>query len=155
MAEPICKFSNKKPWYELLLSFINALVPIAVLVIGVCQFQKQQHFNKTIDFKRDLWNKKLESYTEIGELVGKIVSEKEIKQFHALKKEFEAQYWGKMILFEDPQVESSMKSFKKEVEDKYNNIVDESNPFRLEQSAQNLIDSCKKSLKATKDSLSK
>ena len=155
MENQLCKFSNHKPWYEILLLFVNAIIPITAICIGLIQFNKKQEFNKTVEFKRSIWSKQLDSYTQIAELAGKIASENDITKFRELANEFESQYWGKMILFEDSIVVGAMKAVRKEIDDKKNGIKDEDNPFRLNASVLLFVTKCKESLNNARNILSK
>lgn len=85
-------------------------------MLGVWQFQHQQGINDEQDFKRRIWERRLEAYMEIGSLTGKLITAKaNTVGFDSLQSRFEQVYWGKMPLFEDDSVEYRMKHFNEEL----------------------------------------
>ncbi|HKQ09491.1 MAG TPA: hypothetical protein VJ464_30500 [Blastocatellia bacterium] len=133
---------------------VAPILTVVGLLIGVWQFSKEQGAqlerqykliaeNDRLEFKRRLWEKQLEVYMKISNVVGKIAAEdlnkadlkKAIDQFYSL-------YWGDMLYVEDKAVERAMIDFHVEIQDylKGNSTRD-----RLKVRADQLITVCRDS----------
>jgi len=112
-----------KRWWEVNFGLANILLAIAGLLVGIWQFNKgeidktQQEYKSLqekdrIDFKRKLWLERLEAYRATADEVGKISAHGNLDaRFDSELQSFQAAYWGRMILFEDPEVERAMADF--------------------------------------------
>jgi hypothetical protein len=141
-----------------LFKLLPAILTVMGLAIGVWQFTNQQAFNDKMEFKRRIWEKRMEAYTQIGDVVAKIVSDRDDAKFDTLYKSFNEMYWGKIPLFEDDSVELAMKDFKYQLKDKAEGIQDlfesKENPI-LSNSGYRLIKICQKSISKSWTELSK
>ena len=101
-------------WVKLMPVFVTILG----LIINVVLFNRQQANNDRLEFKRRLWEKRLTAYSELGDVVAKLVTTKDRVEFLKQADTFDQHYWGKLPLFEDDSLEISMKSFRFQIEDK-------------------------------------
>jgi hypothetical protein len=132
------------------------IVTVAGIVIGVWQFSRDQSAqlerqylliaqNDRLEFKRKTWEKQLEVYTKIGEVVGRIAGAdlskdkllREIEQFDTL-------YSGNMIFVEDAAVEQAMIAFHLDIGDFLKGIATKD---KLKVRADMLIKACQASSK--------
>jgi hypothetical protein len=135
MTKPTLGESAKR-WWEVNFGFANILLAIAGLLIGIWQFNageidktKQEYKSlrdkDRIEFRRKLWLERLEAYRTTADSVGRISAHPSRDQkFDNELQSFEAAYWGRMILVEDPKVESAMRDFRdaaRDFRDSYRN----------------------------------
>ncbi|GAB2554950.1 hypothetical protein [Spirosoma areae] len=127
---------------------IKVVVPLCTVMAGVWQFQYGQNVNQEQEFKRRIWEKRLEAYSQIGDITGQLIgAASNARQFDSLSRHFSQIYWGKLPLVEDDSVEIKMKRFKEEVESfkqKEATVED------LETKGYYLMQACQRSLKITK-----
>ena len=135
---------TKSDFSDLLNKILTPLIAVVGVLIGIWQFTSNIEHNDELEFKRNLWEKRLESYSQLSELVGKIITQtSNDKIFDSLAIEFEQVYWAKLPLIEDKQVEKSMIKFQAELHDFKNK---ESTLDDLRTRSYLLINDCKKSL---------
>jgi hypothetical protein len=144
-AKPATKPGKKKTdWLEVALKVVTPLLTVAGLFIGVWQFNRQQGFNDSQEFKRKIWERRLDAYTEIGNLTASLVtSTGDTARFDSLTHRFEQLYWGRMPLIEDQTVEEAMRKFNAELYDFKNR---DSDLNRLKGRGYELMKACQQSL---------
>ena len=135
---------SKKFWLQLI--FPNGLTFLAI-VIGVWQFTVQQGANSQEEFKRKILEKKMSAYTDLADVVAKLVTTTDTTAFRQMANTFDEHYWGKLPLVTDSLVELAAKSFRSQVIDRKNGIVDVYDPEKLQNSGFSLIKTCQESLK--------
>lgn len=144
---------TKRSW-DVGLGIIAPLLTIIGIMIGVWQFNRGEDNRRleaaaaeqqrdTIGFKRTLWHQKLDTYQKVAALAGKIVATSGTERTNAYK-DFQAAYWGAMVLVEDPPVEQAMIAFDKEYRDLKSGWVKD--PNRLKVRADTLAKACRASL---------
>jgi hypothetical protein len=134
----------KNEAFELFLKGVGPLLTATGLLIGVWQFNKQQGFNDAQEFKRKVWEKRLNAYTDIGNLTAQIATHThDTLAMDSLTNQFEQLYWGKMPLIEEAAVEEAMKKFSEELNDFRNK---ESDAKRLKKRGYELMKTCQESL---------
>jgi hypothetical protein len=126
----------RKRYWDANLSLITTLVALAGLFVGIWEFNEGEkgkikleyeslNAKDRLDFNRKLWLERLDTYRGTADAAGKIsdaVGRGE--NFDSELKVFEAAYWGRMILVEDPAVAREMQKFRGEIQlykDKYQN----------------------------------
>ena len=115
--------------WDITVKAIAPLVTIAGLLIGVWQFSRGQAVQlereykllaekDRLEFKQRTWEKQLEVYTKVTNVVGRIagenLSDSELKKSIG---EFDSLYWGDMLYVEDKAVADAMKDFHLETQD--------------------------------------
>ena len=145
---------GRKRGWDVGLGVVAPLLTIVGILVGVWQFNRGEDNRRTetvaaeqqrdtIGFKRRLWQEKLETYRKVTELAGKIVAASGRERVAAYK-EFQANYWGAMVLVEDPPVEQAMIAFDREYRDLASGWVKDYN--RLKVRADILAKACRQSL---------
>ncbi len=145
---------DRKRWWDVRLGIVTPILTVIGILIGVWQFNAGENNRRreaaaaeeqrdTIAFKRRLWQEKLDTYQKITELAGKIVTTSGQEQVGAYK-EFQAAYWGAMVLVEDQPVEAAMIAFDKEYRDLKSGWVKDHD--RLKVRADVLAKACRASL---------
>jgi hypothetical protein len=152
---PVVKSLNKTALIETTIKIIAPLITVAGLLIGVWQFTAQQTYNDKMEFKRKVWEKRLDAYSEMADVMSKIVTEDNQFKKDSLGKKFEQLYWGKLPLFEDSLVEKSLKTFQETLQDSKNNIEDNNNKNLLKKAGYIAVISCQKSIHQSWKELSK
>lgn len=127
---------GRKRFWDANISLITTLVAVIGAVTSVLQFNKGERDKieleyaslrekDRLDFNRKVWLERLETYRSTAEAAGKIAAEPNTgKQFDADLQAFDAAYWGRMILVEDPIVAAAMQKFRdavQEYRDRYAN----------------------------------
>jgi hypothetical protein len=115
---------NKKRTWDVWLGIIGPLLTVATILVGVHQFnvgererqQKQAH-QEEVDFQRKAWQERMNAYRSVAELAGKVIAHIDDNKGKDAMRDFEAAYWGTMILVEDRGVEKAMVDFFVEIED--------------------------------------
>ena len=122
---------RKRSW-DVRLGVVSPIVTIVGLLIGVWQFntgeenrvklENQLLIHKdTIDFKRKLWQEKLDTYRNLVVLAGKITAVVGQSVDHAkldpLAQDLTAAYWGQSVFVEDPEVAEALRKFHQAVTD--------------------------------------
>lgn len=140
--------------WDLGVKIIAPILTVIGLLVGIWQFTKGQAAqlereykllaeNDRLEFKHRMWEKQLDVYTKISNVVGRIAAgnqqkgelQKDIDQFYNL-------YWGDMIYVEDSAVEKAMIEFHVEIQDYLKGIGTKD---RLKIRAKQLIDVCRES----------
>jgi len=145
---------SKRSW-DVGLGIVAPVLTIVGILVGVWQFNRGEE-NRTdleyqllarkdkIEFQRKLWLDRLSTYKSIAEQAGKIATtDKKDKRFIELVQNFDANYWGMMILVEDSDVEKAMIDFHVELLDYQKGQSDE-NKVKLR--ADELVKACRKSV---------
>jgi hypothetical protein len=115
---------NKKRTWDVWLGTVGPVLTAATILIGVWQFnvgqrerQKEQARQEMIDFQRKAWLERMNAYRSVAELAGKVIAHIDDDKGKDAIRDFEAAYWGTMILVEDKPVEKSMVDFFVEIQD--------------------------------------
>jgi hypothetical protein len=121
------KEDTHRTW-DIVLKFVVAIVTVIGLMIGAWQFKKQQADlldrqyklsadNERAEFKRRMWEKQLDVYTQMNRLVGRIAAGEQT-QAEVMKDivAFEALYWGENIYVQDSVVEEEMHNMHKDLQ---------------------------------------
>ncbi len=88
---------------------VAALVASGGFVWGIIEFQQRQLFNETHEYRRRLWEKRLETYTKLQEVTGMIIVKRnDSKALDTLENRFDQLYYSSMIMAEDTLVEAKM-----------------------------------------------
>jgi len=142
---------------ENLTKFIAPLITIGGLLIGVWEFNQQQMINDKMEFKRKIWEKRIDAYTEITGVVSEIVTEKNNHKLDSLSRRYEQLYWGKLPLFDDTLIEQSLKQFQNILHDANSGIKDKNNINEnlLKKSGYQLVKNCQRSMILSWNELSK
>jgi hypothetical protein len=145
---------RKRSW-DVGLAIVAPILTIAGILVGVWQFNRGEENRTTLEyqllerkdkleFQRKLWLERLSAYKSIAEQAGKIaITDKKDKRFKELVQTFDAEYWGKMIFVEDPDVEKAMIDFHVELLD-YQKGRSDGNKVKLR--ADELVKACRKSV---------
>lgn len=107
---------TKRRW-EVWLGIVGPLLTVAGILIGVWQFNVGEARKAAYEHASKLWLLRLETYTSVAKLAGKIATASDDQSFSKAVDEFMSAYWGDMILVEDRNVEEAMLNFRIEVED--------------------------------------
>jgi hypothetical protein len=145
---------SKRNW-DVGLGVVAPVLTIVGILVGVWQFNRGEE-NRTnleyqllerkdkIEFQRKLWLERLSTYKSIAAEAGKIATtDKKDKRFKELVQNFDAAYWGMMILVEDPDVEKAMVDFHVELTD-YQKGLSDGDKVKLR--ADELVKACRKSV---------
>ena len=111
------------PIFELIIRIIGAVVTVAGVLIGIYQYSDQKAHNDELEFRRKMWEKRADAYSDIGNIVASIVTNNVDTTLQRLNTEFLKRYWGTLVLVEDSLVEQSMIKFKNEVNDKLKGYI--------------------------------
>jgi hypothetical protein len=140
---------------DTIVKVVGLIISVATVFIGIWEFNRQERTTNTIEFKRKIWEKKLDAYMQLDSLTSLIANEtvdtllnREIRQLDLL-------YWGKLPLFDDPTVEEAVKDFRNKAKDKQEHIEDIFNPNILKISAYTVVKSCQKSINNSYEELAK
>jgi hypothetical protein len=133
-------------YLDYFVKLITPLITIFGLLIGIWQFNRQQSFNEKLEFKRKMWEKQLDAYTQISDNVSKIIIENDRNRLDSLSRKYEELYWGKLPLFTDKNVHYSMKEFREILQDHLNGIKNLNDGNLLKKSGYKLINNCQKSI---------
>jgi hypothetical protein len=89
-------------------------IPLITVIVGFCQFSKQQTANEELRFSAELWIRQHQMYSEITEAIGAITMQIELKHSHADLKNaiegFKKAYW-KSTLIEDASITDSLVAY--------------------------------------------
>ena len=143
------------PIFELIIRIIGAVVTVAGVLIGIYQYSDQKAHNDELEFRRKMWEKRADAYSDIGNIVASIVTNNVDTSLQRLNTEFLKRYWGTLVLVEDSLVEQSMIKFKNEVNDKLKGYIDINDTNRLRLAGYDLMKTCQKSLNTSWKSLEK
>jgi hypothetical protein len=131
---------------DVIIKIITPLITIAGIYIGAWEFTNQQRNNDRQEFKRKIWERQLDAYTELTSLAGNILSRQdEDTAVKRLAKEFDLVSWSNISLI-DSSVEDNIIQFRDHLSDKINGVVNIDNSEILEKSAYLLSKSCRNSI---------
>lgn len=131
-------------WTDIIVKVATPLFTVIGLVIGVWKYQDEQAHNDGLEFRRKMWEKRLESYTQLGDVAAKLVTNVKNKpEFDTLSVRFDQLYWGKLPLFDDDSVELHLKQFSDEVQ---SFRIGQGDTAVLKVDGYQLVKSCQKSL---------
>ena len=148
------KDERYKSW-DIIFKALAPVVTVAGLLLGLHQFQRSQENvfrveqlrlekNDAIAFRRALWEKQRDIYTNLGNVIGEILaSSEDPTAFRTAVRKFYVLYWGDMILIADDTVRSRMIDFHRDLRDHGLKRIETD---QLKPSAEQLIESCRKSL---------
>ena len=122
---------------------------IITLVFGYCQVNKQILANNNLEFKKHLWEQRVEVYTKMGTTISNLINADKNTQFDSIYIEYSNLYWGMMTLFDDPDVNRLMIKFKDKIEAVKEGY--EYEPYKLREASEKLMIACRKSLDKTWD----
>lgn len=109
---------NSKSYIESISMIIASLVAAGGFVWGIIEFQQRQFFNETHEFRRKIWERKLETYTELQNISGNIIIYRNKPEIlDSLLVEFEHLYYSAMIMVEDSLVESKVIAYREALND--------------------------------------
>lgn len=106
----------KRRW-EVWLGIVGPILTVSGILVGVWQFNVGEARKAAYEHASKLWLQRVETYTSVAKLAGKIAVHSDDQSFSKAVDEFMSAYWGDMILVEDSNVEKAMIDFRKEVED--------------------------------------
>lgn len=132
-----------------IVKLLTPLIAILGLLVGIWQFNQQQTVNDKMEFKRKIWEKQLDAYSEIADLTSRLVTAKKDQKIDSLSQRFEQLYWGKLPLFEDTVVQRSLKDFYDALHDYTGGVTDVDNPDLLKKQAYKLIKDCQRSMSSS------
>lgn len=132
---------------ELRVKIIGIVLTMATIIFSLFQYFHKLSNENSMEFKRNIWKKQIEVYTQACKYAGLIAvnpngegSKENIKSFQAL-------YWGEIIMFEDTKVEEAMKEFYLTILDY--NPKDKKSEEKLKFKANELAKTCRESTKKT------
>lgn len=96
---------------DLWVKIIGAFLTLLTISIGIFQYFNSQSHENYMEFKRNIWQKQLNTYTEACKYAGLIAMNPHDDEFEKNVKIFGGLYWGEMIMVEDTTVSKSMKDF--------------------------------------------
>jgi hypothetical protein len=108
--------STKRSW-DVWLGIVAPILTVAGILIGVWQFNVGEARKAEYEHASKLWLQRVDTYTSVAKLAGKIASAPDEASFKHAVDDFMSNYWGDMILVEDPPVEKAMVDFRIEVQD--------------------------------------
>lgn len=140
--------NSKEPKMNLDLTFkvFGFLLSIATVLIGVWKYTDEQSYQHDLEFKRKIWQKQLNAYTEACKYSGLIANQPEVN-FDENYSKFGGLYWGEMIMIEDDEVRDAMKEFYFAVNDFHPEDIN--SKYKLKFKAKALANACKESSKRT------
>lgn len=135
---------DQKPRWQFNIGTFTPFIPLLAIIVGVGQFSYSQRENSRLQFAlrseearlnytRALWTEQLSAYKQVAEIVGRIAAEIDEGELPPeLVNDYEAAYWGAMILFKDDDIDAAMIALYQELR-QYRD--DFSNPVLIRQSA--------------------
>jgi len=108
--------STKRSW-DVGLGIVGPILTVAGILIGVWQFNVGESRKAAYEHATKLWQQRVDTYSAVAKLAGKIAAPPDDKTFQQSVNEFMSAYWGDMILVEDANVEKAMIDFRTEVAD--------------------------------------
>lgn len=96
---------------DLWVKIIGAFLTLLTICIGIFQYFHGQSHENYMEFKRNVWQKQLHTYTEACKYAGLIAMNPHDEEFEDNVKKFGGLYWGEMIMVEDSTVSKAMKDF--------------------------------------------
>ena len=96
---------------DLGVKIIGIFLTLLTISIGIFQYFHSQSHENYMEFKRSIWQKQLNTYTEACRYAGLIAMNPNDREFEENVKKFGGLYWGEMIMVEDSTVSKAMKDF--------------------------------------------
>lgn len=115
------------------------IIALSGAVIGILQFTRRPKHD-------DLKEERINTYREASRIIGKLVNLEHPDSLKNNAQAFYNLYSGNLILVQDTVVESSMKRFKFELDDKLNGIENTGQPFKFKQTGMQAIKDCQESI---------
>lgn len=134
--------AKKRNW-EVGIGLLTPVIAIAGLLVGIWQFSSGQEKAAEAAFARELFLRKLEACSSLAGVVSEVLTEsanRSATQLDEQTRGFEHAFWGNMILFADPTVESNLITFRHELLDFADGW---SNALRLKRSGVRLLEACR------------
>ncbi|WP_159981310.1 MULTISPECIES: hypothetical protein [unclassified Novosphingobium] len=143
--------------WDILLRFAAPLLTMTGILVGVWQFNAGEEHRRVgerdaalqrdeIEFRRRLWLERLDIYRKITEMAGRIAAGGSTpEERRQAAKEFQAAYWGAMVLVEDKPVRDAMIEIEAELHDF---DAGHSDLQRLQYRVNALAEACRRSLNA-------
>ena len=136
--------------WDVVIGATTPILAVVGLLIGVGEYAHDQDAARAaliekdkVDYQHQLWQEKLATYRTIVGLAGKIAFAAPESESDHTRADFEAAYWGTMILVEDPAVERAMMAFHTEL---HNQSIGFSSQDRLKTRSAHLAEVCRESL---------
>ena len=124
---------------------ITPIITLTGLAVGLWQFHQQQRISETQEFRRRVWDRKLQAYNDLAAITSQIMTSIGTPQFDSLSRRYKQVYWAAMPLLGD-SVEHYMTDFDEEITSIRN---DEGEPGVLRIRGYKLMRACKASLDST------
>ena len=110
---------------------------------GIWQFQEQQSFSESQEFKRKMWDKKLSAYTSLADVTSQLMISDGGLEFDSLGRCFQRLHYSSSPLFDSVAV-LRMTSFDEEIKSVLNNEGGDMN--RLRERGNIMLKSCQLSI---------
>ena len=144
---------TKRRW-DVRFGMVAPILTVLGILVGVWQFnsgedhrrieaEKAEDLRDSLEFRRRLWQQKLDTYQKVTELAGRIAATSGADQTKAYT-DFRTAYWGAMVLVEDSSVEQAMIQFDQEYRDSASGWNKDQS--RLMKRADALAKACRQSL---------
>jgi hypothetical protein len=139
-----------------LVTLLGPVLTTIGLIIGVWQFTSGQKANESIEFRRKMWEKRMDLYSSLGNVVGEIViNQNNPKKSDSLYNEFQKFYYAKLPLLEDSTVSIPLRRLKNALDDQREGMQDLLVVEPIKARVIELMDSCQVSLKKTEKQIDK
>lgn len=102
---------------DTIISALTPIVTVVAILVGLWQFNAGEQHRADIEFHRQLFLQRLSTYQSIATISGEIAATTDKKRIRELAENFDAHYWGLMVLVEDPGVTAAMREFYEELHD--------------------------------------
>ncbi len=97
---------------DLLAKVIPSLVAVAGVIVGVWQFHAKQQQEETLEFRRKLWEQRMNTYSRLSETTGAIIIYRnDATALDSLSKTFQRMYYAAMPMVQDEAVEQKLIDF--------------------------------------------
>jgi hypothetical protein len=135
---------SKRLW-DVVLGIVAPLLTVTGILIGVWQFNVGEQHRADLEFHRQLFIQRLDTYKAIATISGEIAATDDPATISRLAATFDAQYWGLTLLVEDAPVQDAMTAFHEELHDFLHDRKWTSNS-RIKQKALTLAKACRASI---------
>jgi hypothetical protein len=105
----------KSQWQDLFIGLLGPLITVAGIAIGVLQFNQGENNRVESEHAFRLWTDRVEAYHTVIRLAGAISSDPSGPKAADNIDQFNAAYWGEMILVEDRTVACAMIAYRSEL----------------------------------------
>src|SRR5579862_5956612 len=96
-------------YFDILVKILGFLATAASIFIGITQFNKQQKSAIDLELRKNFWESQNRVYIEICNNAGAMAANAgNKKKFDKEKIKFLTNYYGQMVLVEDPKVDSTI-----------------------------------------------